>query len=403
MTTDLEQRLRVAFREDARRARLVNPEAPVDADERPPAPHQGTPTARWLVAAAVLIVAGVVGVLLIRDGDEGDREVTTSPARTPRNGSIVTGDGDGWPAGAAAPARPDDTQSHDWNGFDSGSGSFLYASTRSLTRIWVLDEDGDERADFVCEWETCGRGAVFGPGADEVTLVVWDAAQAWEVPERLQVTVMGWDGTVRDTVDVSAAFSYDANGDVEQSLAALAWSPDGTRLAVRTVPRSACDPRQDSCAAQLWTFDRQGHDPRLVYTASWDDTVEPGRWWASSSGDLAWSPDGRRLGVVEAPAVLGDPAWPRLVVLRFQPDGTARADTLYDYDRAGPPDGYLRQMDYGATFPFAWSPDGTRIAVAGESGVEEISAEDGQILARRPGVGSDGDGHSHDLAWLPAS
>ena len=161
MTTDLEPRLRLAFREDAQRARLVNPEGPVDADERPPAPHQGTHAARWLVAAAVLIVAGVVGVLLIQDGDEGDREVTTSPGRTPRNGSIVTGDGDGWPAGCrGAPAGRDDTQ------LTIGTpsirpGSFLYVS--SGPRIWILDEEGDERADFVCGRSPAGGGRCSAP------------------------------------------------------------------------------------------------------------------------------------------------------------------------------------------------------------------------------------------------
>lgn len=400
MTTDLEQRLRVAFREDAERARLVNPTGPVDADEQPPGPPQRTRTARWLVAAAVLLVVAGVGVLQVRDGDEGDREVTTSPGPTPRNGPIVTGDGDGWPTGAAAPARPDDRRSHVWNGFDPASGSFLYVSAGSPTRIWVLDEDGHERADFACGWEACGRGAVPGPGADEVTLVVWDGAQGWDVPERLQVTA--WDGTARDTIDISAAFSHDADGAVEQVLIALAWSPDGRRLAVHTVPRPGCDSVQEPCAAQVWTFDRQGRDPRLVYTAPSDDSVEPGSWWQPRSGDLAWSPDGRSLGVLVLPSPLGNPDWPRLVVLRFSPDGTVRADTLHHYDRAGPPDSYISQMDYGATFPFAWSPDGTRIAVAGEGGVEEISAEDGQIVARHPGVGTDGEGHSHDLAWLHA-
>lgn len=39
--------------------------------------------------------------------------------------------------------------------------------------------------------------------------------------------------------------------------------------------------------------------------------------------------------------------------------------------------------------------------MAGESGVEEISAQEGQVLARHPGVGVDEDGRHHDLAWLP--
>ena len=46
MTTDLEQRLRLAFREDAHRARLVNPEGPVDADEGA-IPPVGSLRLRW--------------------------------------------------------------------------------------------------------------------------------------------------------------------------------------------------------------------------------------------------------------------------------------------------------------------------------------------------------------------
>jgi WD40-like Beta Propeller Repeat len=399
MTTDLEQRLRVAFGEDAQHARLANPEGPVDRNERPPASHQGTHTAGWLVAAAVLIVAGVVGVLLIRDGGEGDREVTTSPGPTPRNGSIVTGDGEGWPAGAAAPTRPDDAQSHVWNGFDSDSGSFLYVSSSSSSRVWVLDEDGEEVADVDCGSRYCGDRAIFGPGVDEVTLFMFDGTEGWADPDGLKV--VAWDGTVRDTLGISAAFTEDANGVLEQELAAVAWSPDGTRLAVVTVPKYECDPLQDPCAAQVWTFDRDGNDPQLVYTEPSDGRVDPGSWGPPEMEDLAWSPDGRSLGVVVVPLHLGRPTWPRLDVLRFQPDGTVRTETLYDYDRTRPADSTLVQSDKGTTFAFAWSPDGTRIAVAGESGVEEISAEDGQVLARHPGLGVDGHGGGTDLAWLP--
>jgi hypothetical protein len=51
-------------------------------------------------------------------------------------------------------------------------------------------------------------------------------------------------------------------------------------------------------------------------------------------------------------------------------------------------------------FAFAWSPDGTRIAVAGLGSVVEISADDGEVLARHPG--SAGNGVSGEgLAWLP--
>ena len=142
MPTDLEHRLREAFAEDVKRARLLNPEGPVDRAVRHPALRHPRHTARWLVAAAVLAGAGVAGVVVIRDGDEGAREVTTTPNPTPGTGSIVTGDGDGWPVGAASPERPDvlNRGPHLWDGFDPVSGSFLYASA---DRIRVLDQDGN--------------------------------------------------------------------------------------------------------------------------------------------------------------------------------------------------------------------------------------------------------------------
>jgi hypothetical protein len=51
---------------------------------------------------------------------------------------------------------------------------------------------------------------------------------------------------------------------------------------------------------------------------------------------------------------------------------------------------------YGLTFAFAWSPDGSRIAVTSGPGVTEISAADGHVLARHRG-----DDVLGPLAWLP--
>jgi WD40-like Beta Propeller Repeat len=130
--------------------------------------------------------------------------------------------------------------------------------------------------------------------------------------------------------------------------------------------------------------------------------------------DLAWSPDGRNLGVVVATNDEGGLAageWPRLVALRLDPGQPVRADELDTYDdkvRLVGTEGLLPDH-YFFEFAFAWSPDGTRIAVPSQGEVAEISADDGHVLARLPSerdfeVGGQGalfDGGYGPLAWLP--
>ena len=364
----------------------------------------------WLAAAAVLIVAAAVAVVLVEDGGDGDR-VTTTPGPSEVNGSIVADDGDGWPSGATSPVRPDYDEivampgptlgsTHDWDSFDPRSGSFLYMSPGPSSRVRILHQDGEEIAAFDCESSYCGgRAPVFGPGPDEVTLFEFDDEHGWVDPDGLRV--VGWDGAERDTLGVAAAFTEGADGFPEQELHSVAWSPDGTRLAVATVPQPECDPSPDDpCVPEVWTFDRNGHDPQRVHTGSSDFRGDRYGWVPAVIADMAWSPDGRSLGVVVGGVDLDRRPRPRLDVIRFRPDGTVRTETLHVYGRTRPAD--ASQSDAGATFAFAWSPDGTRIAVAVEGGVDEISAEDGRVLARHPGVGVDDDGDNRDLAWLPA-
>ena len=68
-----------------------------------------------------------------------------------------------------------------------------------------------------CPLGDSGSAATLGPGADAVT-VEWGHGK---------LAVIGYDGTVRRRLDVTAAL---AHGDDVMS---LAWSPDGTRIAAR--------------------------------------------------------------------------------------------------------------------------------------------------------------------------
>jgi dipeptidyl aminopeptidase/acylaminoacyl peptidase len=419
MISELERRLSSALHEDAQRARLVNPDRPATKRERQSsAARDRARSGRWLAAVAALIVAGVAAVALLQDGGDGGPEVlTTSPGPTLRNGSIVAGNRTGWPEGTAPPPRPaaaGNAANGWWEAFEQDTGSFLFASTTGSGRAWVVGEDGEQKADFLCDPSAhCASITTFGPGPDEVTApgtavqlgqAAWWGSSSRQDPDGpLSVQVMALDGTVRDTLDISAVVGAEAGGQPGQVLAGLAWSPDGSRLAVGTEPGFGCDPSRGPCDVQVWIFDRDGGDPELVHTQPTSDHLVEGRYWDTPVlVALAWSPDGRSLGLVVATYFLGDASadrreWPRLVALRFPPGRPVRTDALYTFDDALPEPAHDIADDFDLDFAFAWSPDGTRIAVTSQRGIAEISAEDGHVLTRHPGEDVFG-----PLAWLRA-
>jgi hypothetical protein len=416
---------------------------PLDEPDRPPVAGElyappalpRSHTGRWLAAAAVLVLVVAAVALLRNTGDDVDGPVdgvpttTTMPpwTDTPSTGSIVTAEGQGWPEGAAAPPRPESVgppeDAYSWSDFDPTTGSFLYTDYFFSSQVWVLGADGEEQADFACPISggpNCGA-AVFGPGPDEVTIPppeetcpATDCIPGPVVPVLLQI--ISWDGTVRDTVDISAAFAREANGTTERTLAALAWSPDGSHLAVGTQGGERCNPYEvvegrlvevsprpevgDECGAEVWVFDRDGDDPQLVHTATPADPTDGDQRQPPVLAGLGWSPDGRSLAVSIATPPLGRPTWPQLIAFRFEPGEPVRADVLHVYDDVVATGTQLVYEEDYTRFTFAWSPDGTRIAVTGSDSVVEISADDGRILARHPGSG--GNGVAGDaIAWLP--
>ena len=195
-------------------------------------------------------------------------------------------------------------------------------------------------------------------------------------------------------------------------LGTLAWSPDGSRLAVSTEaegtqPENVCDPTGGECVAEVWIFDRDGGDPQLVHTANSPHPEDAEYGEPPVFADLAWSPDGRSLAMSVTSPPLGGATWPTLVALRLEPGEPVRADTLHVYDDVVPAGASLRPWQYNQ-FTFAWSPDGSRIAVTSggggseNPGVAEISADDGRVLARHPGAAGRRDPNGvYGLAWLP--
>ncbi len=224
----------------------------------------------------------------------------------------------------------------------------------------------------------CNSLASFGPGPDEVT-VLGDVESG--PPHMAQV--YGFDGVQRDEIDLAGV--QEGSG-----IADIAWSPDGTRLAVSTFtgPDGAREPdcpRSSECVGRVWLLDAAGTDPVLVYRQSappqayieQSDPVNP-----PMLTDLAWAPDGDRLGPVSSTFYPERADPPRLVAITVE---SGQAETLYEFDDCGT----CNPARYG----FAWSPDGTRVAVTSGTRIVQLSS-DGATTLRPLGSGSG------PLAWL---
>lgn len=397
--TDFEQQLTDHLRERAAAAtprfdleaveQGIGAYALVDLGER----RRRRPVIVAMVGVAAAVALFVAIALVRATPDEDDSTPVTEPdvEQGPvTNGSIVTGDGHGWPEGPA-PARPDEPEDHEWNAFDQDTGSFLYVSG-SGTRVWVIGRDRQE-ADFPCAAPVICGWTTFGPGPDEVTA----PTDGPDGPQSVQV--MALDGTVRDTLDISAAVADDAFGQ-PQELSDLAWSPDGSRLAVGTEPEFGCSPRGAECEAEVWIFDRDGGEPQRVHAESTPAEQVDGQYWDTPMlTGLAWSPDGRRLGLLVGSTYSND--HPRLLALHLPPGEPTVAETLHVFDaRDWRSEGTLIPADNDLHYAFAWSPDGSRLAVTSEGGVAEIAAEDGDVLTRHHGFPGQAGVHG-PLAWLP--
>jgi hypothetical protein len=302
------------------------------------------------LAAAAVVVAVIVGALAItRDGSDSQRPIgpstptekttqTTAPANAMVNGRIQDIED------YLTRARPACDDCYVEGGaFNQDTGTLLVTSRRrdvlgGPVGISVVGADGLHAdlscpGDFACR--TQSGAETLGPGADELTVSSSDG----------EVQVIGYDGTVRRTIDLSAVL------DESSEVGDLAWSPDGSRLAVITsrcpAPVGGTCPSEfssDGRVAHVWLVDRDGGDPQRVHTASYTGPLG-GKHPLAYIWSLEWSPDGRRLGFIEELARLGgveESLSIRAVSLLLpEPgqEGPGTAMTLYDYATRHPSGG----------------------------------------------------------------
>jgi hypothetical protein len=297
------------------------------------------------------------------------RDTRTASAPVPRNGQITS----------AERYLSGNARAYQWRSFDPVSETGLFVTGAERHRSYGFDGLGvvaptGPVATLTCAHDLpCSREddwlsytATLGPGADEVTVKSGDGT----------VQVIGYDGTLRRTLDLGATIT--GGGEVW----GLRWSADGSRLAVVTTSH----PAEGVTVSRVWLVDGDGDDAQLAYSLRLDasglssDTSDfDGEGAVFNASAWGWSPDGQSLLLDQ---YLGRTYGADVVVLHLQPDSAAVpviARTLYHSDR---------HFDWAGNV--AWSPDGTRIAVRTSHHITEISARDGSVVARHP----------HNPGWL---
>jgi hypothetical protein len=331
-----------------------------------------------VVATCAVVAAVVAGAFAVVDR----QKTAVPPAKDPEvvNGQIVNA-GDRQFGGVST--LPSERPYPLWQAVDPTSGAFLYASESAP--MVVVDQSGTV-ADIECAQVPCDLGpypgnAAFGPGEDEVTFTIPEFAKSAQT-----LRIVGYDGEVRKEIDLSAAGIPE---DVGPSL--IAWSPDGRQLAM------AMDK-----TAEVWLLAGDGGGARLLHREEAPQPLVNDRYANNPVVvDLAWSPDGSRLGILVANDLQreegepGSPSQPLPRLITVPAEG-GEAQALHTFDFRDPhgsvPSNYIRN------WAFAWSPDGTRIAVTNEGGIAEISATNGTVLAEHEGVNDYG-----PLVWLLAT
>jgi dipeptidyl aminopeptidase/acylaminoacyl peptidase len=357
------------------------------------------------VAAAAAVVAGLLGGVAVAR-DEPDRTAPPAdhePVENPdlkrlQNGIIVSSVGGDEAYGQTPPSElppltdPGTAPFPVWQGFDQDSGRFLFTGNEGpgslfddTATVRVLAPGLDAPVATINCVDACNWPA-FGPEPDEVTAVTEDFDQPGWPPRTAQV--YGFDGSLQDEFDLSGVLGGSepvaiGPGDdavmFDFGIADMAWSPDGTQLAVSTFTGSRepiCTPAS-ACEARIWIVNRAGGDPVLIHRQSTPSRADPNPWLLT---DLAWAPDGERLALASTRYYHERP--PTLVIIAV---ASGQAQTVHEFDDCGA----CNPVNFG----FAWSPDGTRIAVTSGADIALLTPDGTPVDP----AGGDGNG---PLAWL---
>ena len=248
--------------------------------------------------------------------------------------------------------------------------------------------------------ETSTAGPRSSSGKPDEDCALWWIGHAGEAralaysPDGTRLAAAGLDGTVRILVKATATTETTLTG--HTGVGALAYSPDGTRLAAAG----------HGGTVRIW-------DPTTATTET-TLTGHTGGVWA-----LAYSPDGTRLAAADHGGTvrIWDPTTATtettltghtgVGALAYSPDGTrlAAADhggTVRIWDPTTATTETTLTGHTGMVWALAYSPDGTQLAAAGLDGTVRIWDPTTEECARIHGiVAQDALGSYGEVAWDP--